>query len=101
MFVSCGTNRSARVTFGRTATRWRPAVVFLSLQIAQLQTACEKKSVRVRELQRSQACVLSRLEESIRRREEAWSSQQAHAAAQLQVAHTHTHTPSGVFTSSD
>ena len=50
----------------------------------------------MRELQRSQECVLSRLEESVRRREEAWSSQHTHAVTQLQkelqVTHTHTHT---------
>ncbi|XP_036968760.1 coiled-coil domain-containing protein 171 [Acanthopagrus latus] len=53
-------------------------------KIAHLQSVCEKKSVCVRELQRSQECVLSRLEESVRRREEAWSSQHTHAVTQLQ-----------------
>ncbi|XP_074480289.1 uncharacterized protein ccdc171 [Sebastes fasciatus] len=52
-------------------------------QIAHLQGVCEKKSVCVRELQRSQESVLSRLEESVRRREEAWSSQHTHTVAQL------------------
>lgn len=54
------------------------------LQVARLQRVCEKKSVCVRELQRSQESALSRLEESVRRREEAWSSQHQHAVAQLQ-----------------
>ncbi|XP_076580925.1 coiled-coil domain-containing protein 171 isoform X2 [Chaetodon auriga] len=53
-------------------------------KIAHLQSVCEKKSVCVRELQRSQECVLSRLEESVRRREEAWSSQHTHTVTQLQ-----------------
>lgn len=50
----------------------------------------------MRELQRSQECVLSRLEESVRRREEAWSSQHTQTVTQLQnelqVTHTHAHT---------
>ncbi|XP_042337773.1 coiled-coil domain-containing protein 171-like, partial [Plectropomus leopardus] len=53
-------------------------------KIAHLQSVCEKKSVCVRQLQRSQECVLSRLEESMRRREEAWSSQHTHTVTQLQ-----------------
>ncbi|XP_041821691.1 LOW QUALITY PROTEIN: coiled-coil domain-containing protein 171-like, partial [Chelmon rostratus] len=53
-------------------------------KIARLQSVCEKKSVCVRELQLSQECVLSRLEESVRRREEAWSSQHTHTVTQLQ-----------------
>ncbi|XP_040887530.1 coiled-coil domain-containing protein 171-like [Toxotes jaculatrix] len=53
-------------------------------KIAHLQSVCEKKSVCVRELQRSQECVLSRLEDSVRRREEAWSSQHAHTVTRLQ-----------------
>ncbi|XP_067435637.1 coiled-coil domain-containing protein 171-like [Thunnus thynnus] len=53
-------------------------------KIAHLQSVCEQKSACVRELQRSQQCVLSRLEESVRRREEAWSSQHTHAVTQLQ-----------------
>ncbi|XP_067379209.1 coiled-coil domain-containing protein 171-like isoform X1 [Channa argus] len=53
-------------------------------KIANLQTACEKKSVCVRELHRSQECVLSRLEVSVRKREEAWSRQHTHAVTQLQ-----------------
>ncbi|XP_041841917.1 coiled-coil domain-containing protein 171, partial [Melanotaenia boesemani] len=54
-------------------------------KIAHLQSVCDKKSVCVRELQRSQECVLSRLEESVRRREEAWSSRHTHAVSQLQI----------------
>ncbi|XP_071315951.1 coiled-coil domain-containing protein 171-like isoform X2 [Trachinotus anak] len=53
-------------------------------KIAHLQRVCNKKSVCVRELQRSQECVLSRLEESVRRRQEAWSSQHSHTVSQLQ-----------------
>ncbi|XP_039996621.1 coiled-coil domain-containing protein 171-like isoform X2 [Xiphias gladius] len=53
-------------------------------KIAHLQSVCEKKSACVRELQRSQECVLSRLEESAMRREEAWSSRHAHTVTQLQ-----------------
>ncbi|XP_054457563.1 coiled-coil domain-containing protein 171-like [Anoplopoma fimbria] len=53
-------------------------------KIAQLQGVCEKKSVCVRELQLSQECVLSRLEESARRREEAWSSRHTHTVTRLQ-----------------
>ncbi|XP_070711254.1 coiled-coil domain-containing protein 171 [Pempheris klunzingeri] len=53
-------------------------------KIALLQSVCEKKSVCVRELQRSQECVLSQLEESVRRREEAWSSQHTHTVTQMQ-----------------
>uniref|UniRef100_A0A4W6ERL4 Coiled-coil domain containing 171 n=2 Tax=Lates calcarifer TaxID=8187 RepID=A0A4W6ERL4_LATCA len=52
-------------------------------KITHLQSVCVKKSVCVRELQRSQECVLSRLEESVRRREEAWSSQHTHTVTQL------------------
>lgn len=70
----------------------------LVLQIAHLQSVCEKKSVCVRELQHSQECVVSRLEESVRRREEAWSSQHEHTVAQLQVTHTQ---PSGVSSETD
>lgn len=44
---------------------------------------------------------MSRLAESLRKREEAWSSQHTHAMATLQKelqVNTHTHTPpSGVF----
>ncbi|KAM4536511.1 uncharacterized protein ccdc171 [Odontesthes bonariensis] len=54
-------------------------------QVVRLQRACDKKSVCVRQLQRSQEGVLSRLEESVRRREEAWSSQHAHTVSQLQI----------------
>ncbi|XP_026224994.1 coiled-coil domain-containing protein 171 [Anabas testudineus] len=53
-------------------------------KIAHLQNVCEKKSVCVRELQHSQECVLSRLEASVRRREEAWSTQHTQAVTQLQ-----------------
>ncbi|KAK2863391.1 hypothetical protein Q5P01_002924 [Channa striata] len=53
-------------------------------KIASLQSVCEKKSVCVRELQRSQECVLSRLEASVRKREEAWSKQHTHTVTQLQ-----------------
>lgn len=53
----------------------------------------------MRELQRNQECVLSRLEESVRRREEEWSRQHTHTVrrlqSELQVTHTHTH-PWGV-----
>lgn len=67
------------------------------MQIAHLQGVCDKKSVCVRELQRSQESVLARLEESVRRREEAWSRQHTDAVSQLQsqlqVAHTLTESP--------
>ncbi|XP_041634778.1 coiled-coil domain-containing protein 171-like isoform X2 [Cheilinus undulatus] len=53
-------------------------------KIAHLQSECKKRSVCVRELQRSQQCVLSRLEESVKRREEAWSRQHVTAVTQLQ-----------------
>ncbi|CAK6979710.1 coiled-coil domain-containing protein 171-like [Scomber scombrus] len=53
-------------------------------KVAHLQSVCEKKSVCVRELKRSQECVLSRVEESVRKREEAWSSQHTHTVTQLQ-----------------
>ncbi|XP_030609939.1 coiled-coil domain-containing protein 171 isoform X2 [Archocentrus centrarchus] len=53
-------------------------------KITHLQSACNKKSVRVRELQRSQECVLSRLEESARMREEEWSRQHTHTVRGLQ-----------------
>uniref|UniRef100_A0A3Q3LK77 Coiled-coil domain containing 171 n=2 Tax=Mastacembelus armatus TaxID=205130 RepID=A0A3Q3LK77_9TELE len=52
-------------------------------KVAQLQSVCQRKSVCVRELQRSQECVLSRLEKSVRRREEAWSRQHTHTVTQL------------------
>uniref|UniRef100_A0A3Q3J511 Coiled-coil domain containing 171 n=1 Tax=Monopterus albus TaxID=43700 RepID=A0A3Q3J511_MONAL len=61
-------------------------------KIAKLQSVCEKKSACVRELQRSQECVLFRLEESVRRREEAWSSQHTQAVTQLQNELQVTHT---------
>lgn len=55
----------------------------------------------MRELQRNQECVLSRLEESVRRREEEWSRQHTHTVrglqSELQVTLTYTHThPWGV-----
>ncbi|XP_047242786.1 coiled-coil domain-containing protein 171-like [Girardinichthys multiradiatus] len=53
-------------------------------KIAHLQSVCHKKSVCVRELQRSQECVLARLEESVRRREETWSHHHTHTVNQLQ-----------------
>ncbi|KAM6909408.1 LOW QUALITY PROTEIN: coiled-coil domain-containing protein 171 [Xenentodon cancila] len=53
-------------------------------KVTHLKSVCRKKSVCVRELQRSQECVLSRLEERVRRREEAWSEQHTHTVKQLQ-----------------
>ncbi|XP_060887087.1 coiled-coil domain-containing protein 171-like isoform X2 [Labrus mixtus] len=53
-------------------------------KIAHLQRVCKKKDVCVRQLQRSQECVLSRLEESVRKREEAWSRRHTHTVTQLQ-----------------
>ncbi|CAJ1048295.1 Hypothetical predicted protein [Xyrichtys novacula] len=58
-------------------------------KIAHLQRACQKKSVCVRELQRSQECVLSRLEESVRRREEAWSHRHTQTVTELQLCRSH------------
>ncbi|KAK5848085.1 hypothetical protein PBY51_005734 [Eleginops maclovinus] len=49
-------------------------------QIAQLQSVCEQRSVCVRE----QQCVLTRLKESVRRREEERSSRHTHTITQLQ-----------------
>ncbi|XP_072232835.1 coiled-coil domain-containing protein 171-like [Leuresthes tenuis] len=54
-------------------------------KVVHLQRACEKKSACVRQLQRSQEGALTRLEESVRRREEAWSSQHTHTVSQLQI----------------
>ncbi|XP_065806347.1 coiled-coil domain-containing protein 171-like isoform X4 [Labrus bergylta] len=54
-------------------------------KIAHLQRVCKKKDVCVRQLQRSQECVLSRLEESVRKREEAWSHRHTHTVTQLQL----------------
>ncbi|XP_075941168.1 coiled-coil domain-containing protein 171 [Anarhichas minor] len=65
----------------RADDKVRHAVI---VQIAQLQSVCDKKSVCVRELQRSHECVLSRVEESVRRREEAWSSRHTHTVSLLQ-----------------
>lgn len=80
------------------------------VKISHLQSACNKKSVFLRELQQSQECVMSHLAESLRKREEAWSSQHTHTVASLQKElqvntyiytpiHTHTHTnlPEGIF----
>ncbi|XP_074555073.1 uncharacterized protein ccdc171 isoform X2 [Halichoeres trimaculatus] len=53
-------------------------------KITHLQNVCKKKSVCVRKLQRSQECVLLRLEECVRRREEAWSRQHTLTITQLQ-----------------
>ncbi|XP_037335725.2 coiled-coil domain-containing protein 171-like isoform X2 [Pungitius pungitius] len=54
-------------------------------KIAQLQSVCDQKSVCVRELQRSQEGVLSRLEESTRSQEEAWSRRHTHLQEELQL----------------
>ncbi|XP_068612228.1 coiled-coil domain-containing protein 171 [Brachionichthys hirsutus] len=54
-------------------------------KIAHLQSACEKKSACVRQLQRRQERVLSRLEESARTREEAWTLQHTQLQKELQV----------------
>ncbi|PWA28102.1 hypothetical protein CCH79_00018260 [Gambusia affinis] len=53
-------------------------------KIAHLQSVCDKKSVCVRELKRSQECVLSSLQENMKRREETWSQQHTHTVNQLQ-----------------
>ncbi|KAM4714017.1 coiled-coil domain-containing protein 171 isoform 2-T2 [Anableps anableps] len=53
-------------------------------KIAHLQIVCDKKSVCVRQLERSQKCVLARLEKSMKKREEAWSHQHTHTVNQLQ-----------------
>ncbi|XP_013856091.1 coiled-coil domain-containing protein 171, partial [Austrofundulus limnaeus] len=53
-------------------------------KICHLQSVCDKQRVCVRRLQRRQEGVLSRLQESVRRREEAWSRQHTHAMRQLQ-----------------
>ena len=66
------------------------------LQVDQLQGVCDQRSVCLLQLQRGQQCLLSRLEDRRRSREEAWSRQHAHTVAQLQVAHTHTHVRSHV-----
>lgn len=63
------------------------------LQVCHLQSVCDKKSACVRRLQRRQECVLSRLQESVRRREEAWSQKHTHAVRQLQSQLQVTHTP--------
>ncbi|XP_069375066.1 coiled-coil domain-containing protein 171 isoform X2 [Paralichthys olivaceus] len=55
-------------------------------KIARLQSACQKKTVCVRELQRHQQRVLSRLEEGVRRREDAWSNQRTQLQNELQVS---------------
>lgn len=56
-------------------------------QVAQLQSVCDRKSVCVLQMQRSQEGLLSRLEESMRRREEMWGRQLARTVAELQVTH--------------
>ncbi|XP_047441688.1 coiled-coil domain-containing protein 171-like isoform X2 [Mugil cephalus] len=53
-------------------------------KIARLQSVCSQRSVCVRQLQRNQQSVLSRLEEAMRRREEAWSHQHQLSLTQLQ-----------------
>ncbi|XP_068164871.1 coiled-coil domain-containing protein 171 isoform X2 [Antennarius striatus] len=53
-------------------------------RITHLTSVCEKKNVCLHKLQRSQERVLSRLEESARRREEAWTRQHTHTVTQLQ-----------------
>ncbi|KAM8881556.1 coiled-coil domain-containing protein 171 [Synchiropus picturatus] len=53
-------------------------------KVAFLQSACRKKSVCVKELQNRQQSLLSRLEESQRRRDEAWSSKHTLAVTELQ-----------------
>ncbi|XP_027894499.1 LOW QUALITY PROTEIN: coiled-coil domain-containing protein 171 [Xiphophorus couchianus] len=53
-------------------------------KIAHLQSVCDKKSVCVRELKRSQECVLSSLQENMKRKEETWSQQHTHTVNQLQ-----------------
>ncbi|XP_016535151.1 coiled-coil domain-containing protein 171 isoform X2 [Poecilia formosa] len=53
-------------------------------KIAHLQSVCDKKSVCVRELKRSQGCVLSSLQENMKRREETWNQQHTHTVNQLQ-----------------
>ncbi|XP_053271862.1 coiled-coil domain-containing protein 171 [Pleuronectes platessa] len=55
-------------------------------KVSRLKSACEKKSVCVRELQRHQQRALSRLEEGVRRREEAWSNQLTQLQNELQVS---------------
>ncbi|XP_034424677.1 coiled-coil domain-containing protein 171-like [Hippoglossus hippoglossus] len=55
-------------------------------KIDRLKSACEKKSVCIRELQRHQQRALSRLEEGVRRREEAWSNQLTQLQNELQVS---------------
>ncbi|XP_056156773.1 coiled-coil domain-containing protein 171-like [Lampris incognitus] len=54
-------------------------------QIAHLESVCESKRVCVQDLQRSQECVLSRLEESMRQKELVWSSHRR----ELEEQHSH------------
>ncbi|XP_060922636.1 coiled-coil domain-containing protein 171-like [Limanda limanda] len=55
-------------------------------KVSRLKSACEKKSVCVRELQRHQQRALSRVEEGVRRREEAWGNQLTQLQNELQVS---------------
>ncbi|KAM6949247.1 coiled-coil domain-containing protein 171 [Aplochiton taeniatus] len=55
-------------------------------RISYLVSVCDSKSVCVRELQQSQECVLSRLEESVKQREAAWNTQRQ----EMEEKHTHT-----------
>lgn len=57
----------------------------VDLQTAQLQTLCEQRSLRLRDLQRSQEATLTQLEERVRRREEAWRRRQTQTQSKLQV----------------
>ncbi|XP_058482008.1 coiled-coil domain-containing protein 171-like [Solea solea] len=54
-------------------------------KITDLRAACEKKGACVRELQRHQQRALSRLEDGVRSREDAWSEQQQQLQSELQV----------------
>nr|XP_005755296.1 PREDICTED: coiled-coil domain-containing protein 171 [Pundamilia nyererei] len=67
-----------------TLSSYQQRLLDADRQIAHLQSVCDKKSVCVRELQQNQECVLSRLEESVRRREEEWSRQHTHTVRGLQ-----------------
>uniref|UniRef100_A0A3P8XPX5 Coiled-coil domain containing 171 n=1 Tax=Esox lucius TaxID=8010 RepID=A0A3P8XPX5_ESOLU len=60
-------------------------------KVVQLESVCDSKSVCVSELKQSQECVLVRLEETVRQKEEAWMAQRRemeqqhkHAVSQLQ-----------------
>ncbi|XP_024143480.1 coiled-coil domain-containing protein 171 isoform X1 [Oryzias melastigma] len=54
-------------------------------QTAQLQTLCEQRSLRLRDLQRSQETTLTQLEERVRRREEAWRRRHTQTQSKLQL----------------